>query len=166
MRATGGARNGRVAPDFDPAAFTATEYASAAEKAAFATQLARFIDGGFTRTSFTHPLYRRLCTMFGHIAHYDRDGFYATWFATDGDRVRFLENVLGWRAPGSARFTFCDVERTITTWLAESGLVETLRERAVQALEAADLESLASLVRRYPEQARRLVVDETLARSR
>ena len=165
MRKTSGARTVDV-PEFDPGQFTATEYATVAEKAAFATQLARFIAGGFLQAAFTQPLYRRLCTMFGHIAHYDRDGFYATWFSTEDARLRFVENMLAWRPCGSPRFTFCDVEGAVAVWAADAGLVERYRDRVTQAREAADLATLAALVERYPEPARELVVEATLARSR
>ena len=89
----------------------------------------------------------------------------ATWFATEDARLRFVENVLAWRPYGSPRFTFCDVERAFTVWVAAAGLAERYRERVDQAHEAADLATLATLVRRYPEPARELVLETRLTRS-
>jgi hypothetical protein len=38
-------------------------------------------DGVFPKTKFTQKLYQRLSNCFSHIAEYDRDNFYAVWFA-------------------------------------------------------------------------------------
>ncbi len=61
--------------------FTPTKWSTAEEKASFANDLLAFIMSGFPKTKFTQKLYQRLSNCFSHIAEYDRDNFYAVWFA-------------------------------------------------------------------------------------
>jgi len=58
-----------VRPLFTDAELTATKWDNAAEKAASANALCRFMSADFRESLFTQKLYRRLALTFGHIAH-------------------------------------------------------------------------------------------------
>jgi hypothetical protein len=75
---------------FDATQFIATEWNSAADKAAFGNTYLHFIESGWKRSLFTKGFYQRLSNCFSHIAHYDIHGFYQTWFTCDKDRLEFL----------------------------------------------------------------------------
>jgi hypothetical protein len=74
---------------FLPSDFTATEFSSAADKAEFGNAFLHFIDSNWKQALFTEKFYNRLSKTFGHIAHYDRPTFYATWFTCDADSCVF-----------------------------------------------------------------------------
>jgi hypothetical protein len=78
-----------VAADFVP-----TQWDTAEQKAKFANTLMAFIAKDFPRSKFHESLYRRLSNTFGHIARYNRDGFYERFFLTAGDKHEFLEQCL------------------------------------------------------------------------
>lgn len=77
-------------PTFAPEQFTASRYDTANEKATFANGLVRFIAGGFRKTQFTQAVYEGLRLRFGHIAHFNRHGFYDEWFSSNARCARFL----------------------------------------------------------------------------
>jgi len=95
--------------------------------------------------------------MFGHIAHYDRGGFYAEWFEDLAARIRWLEYIgrggmfgeMGW-GMGSAAHTYSDVEQAISEWLrAHPVKLATMQaERALQH-EEAERQQLARLQAKY-----------------
>jgi len=70
---------------FYPVDFIATQHSSASDKAKFANHFVRFVESGYRRTLFFKWFYTRLSMTFGHIAHYNIDGFYAEWFADGGE---------------------------------------------------------------------------------
>jgi hypothetical protein len=111
---------------FDDALFTATEWEGAKEKARFADHFVRFVEGGFKPTLFPDWFYRRLSNTFGHIAHYDRVGFYATWFEGLPKRAAFLRHALRHHCCGDPAFTYSDVERALQSWIRESGWLEKI----------------------------------------
>lgn len=101
----------------------------------FAKILCDFVDSGFERKKFTLALYHKLCQQFFHIAHYNIDGFYGTWFARLEQRIQWLDHILN--CPH-----WCDTpaERLIMRIARESGLRDTLADqltekRRVQRLE-------------------------------
>jgi hypothetical protein len=55
---------------FDASQFVATEWNSAADKAAFGNTYLHFIESGWKRSLFTKGFYQRLSNCFSHIAHY------------------------------------------------------------------------------------------------
>ena len=91
-------------PLFTDADFTATKWDGAAEKAAFANALCRFISADFRESLFTQKLYRRLALSFGHIAHFERRCLYNHFFRDLHGKVAFLEETLphGSRAASQA----------------------------------------------------------------
>lgn len=101
---------------FTAAQFVPTEWDSAAEKAAFANWFVRFVEGGFKETVFYKKRYTRLSMMFGHIAHYNRAGFYSVWFETPDAQHLFLARVVGRTIYGDPAYTYSDVERVLQAW--------------------------------------------------
>ena len=60
-----------------------SEFMNANEKRKVLTQWERFIKGGFSFHLFTDNLYQHLILHCGFIAHYNRSGFYATYWCDD-----------------------------------------------------------------------------------
>jgi len=99
--------------------FTATRFNTAEDKARFVNALLAFVDAGFPEAKFTKTVYDGLYLhCFGHIAHYDRGGFYGEWFATDEERRRWMEYAVAGGAYGTLSYgdpsvTWCDVEKVV-----------------------------------------------------
>ena len=111
--------------------FTATQWNTAEDKARMADKLTKFILNGFQQGSFTKEMYKRLSTMFGHIAEYNIHGFYTVWFDDDAACLKWVENamrggVLGF-VVGDPAWTWSDVERAIQKWLSDNRIVEQIR---------------------------------------
>ena len=115
---------------FQASNFTATQWNTAEDKARMADKLTKFILNGFQQGSFTKEMYKRLSTMFGHIAEYNIHGFYTVWFDDDAACLKWVENamrggVLGF-VVGDPAWTWSDVERAIQKWLSDNGIVEQI----------------------------------------
>ncbi len=104
---------------FSPTQFTATQWSTQADKAKFANHLVRFMETGCTRTMFPHWFYTRLSCCFGHIAHYNLDGFYGEWFFGPQSRAAFLRNLDRWGCYGDPAWTFSDVEKALQAYYKE-----------------------------------------------
>ena len=103
---------------FPPELLVSTEFRTADEKSRFGRALVAFVLGGFRRAKFTEPLYRRLCSCFGHIAEYGRGGFYAAWFADAEKQRKWVQHLLEYAPCGDPAFTCSDLERLFKAWLA------------------------------------------------
>lgn len=111
--------------------FVATKFKTANDKAMFGNRLIDFLLGGCQESMFTEKLYGQLMHCFGHIAHYNRRGFYDEWFSSDRRKWNFVE-VLTEHCPcGDPRFTFSDVEEAIQKKVRELRLDEQYWNRAV-----------------------------------
>lgn len=140
------------APTFSASQFTPTQWSSATDKARFANQIVRFVQSDFDPNLFTKATYERLSMCFGHIAHYDRGGFYATWFASTEDRAKWLYYVskggaLG--ACGDPSYTFSDVEQALSKWVQHSGLAESYGQQVSNDTEIKERALLAALKAKY-----------------
>jgi hypothetical protein len=138
--------------------FTPTEWNSAEDKAKFANHFVRFVESGYKPSLFEKWFYTRLSNTFGHIAHYDRGGFYATFFETLRDQLRFLEITAGnyglysdrsGGICGDPQFTYSDVERALRNWARENQLVEKAKAALGQETETAERAELARLQAKY-----------------
>lgn len=118
--------------------FTPTQWDSADDKAWFANQFVRFVQSDFDERHFTDRFYRRLSNTFGHIAHYNRHGFWSEFFETTADKLRFLEITLQHPCYGDPGWTYSDVERLLQGWLRRKGALETYRERVGAEREAVE----------------------------
>lgn len=141
-------------PPLRPEDFTATRFDDGASKAAFGNQLLAFVAEDFPRKRFTLKFYRVLCQHFGMIAHYDVHGFWAEYFTSTTDKLRFLEELTTHPCWGSPAFTFSDLERAVIARLRSAGLVARLRFTLARETEAAERALLNRLQARYqPEKA-------------
>jgi hypothetical protein len=96
-----------------------------------ANKITKFILNGFQQPSFTKEIYKRLSTMFGHIAEYDIHGFFHVWFKDDAACLKWAENamqggVLGF-VVGDPVWTWSDVEKALQAWMKENRIVEQIR---------------------------------------
>ncbi len=134
---------------FDVFQFVATEWSSAADKAAFGNAYLRFIESEWQRTLFAKSFYKRLSNCFGHIAHYNECQFYETWFTCHQDRLEFLRRTISWRCHGDPKFTFSDVERAIQQEVRRRNYIGTYELRAAQELRSAKVAVLERLEAKY-----------------
>jgi len=129
--------------------FTPTQWDTAQDKATFAKHFVRFVQSDFAAKQFTDRFYRRLSNTFGHIAHYNRGGFWDTFFTTTADKVRFLEQTIQHPCCGDPAWTYSDVERALQAWLHDDGTLERYRQRLAEETETADRAELARLQQKY-----------------
>jgi len=137
---------------FLPSEFVPTKFSSAADKADFGNALLHFLDADCPQELFTKKLYQRLSMTFGHIAHYDRVGFYDTWFTRARHRAAFVEKTLRWPCHGDPEFTFSDVEHAIQQVMRQRNYLARFELRAAEALRAAELRDLERLEAKYRAQ--------------
>jgi hypothetical protein len=115
--------------------FTPTEFDSADEKKKFLRNLCRWIEQGFPQQRFLgrKDLYHHLHLHMGHIAHYNRYGFFDVWFSTDPKRLNFVDYHQFGRGGGhygDPRFTFSDVSRVFQLWLRANDVADQMRSLA------------------------------------
>jgi hypothetical protein len=142
---------------FTEADFTATKFVTAKEKAKIANNLTRFILSGFKQCSFSQAIYTHLSNMFGHIAHYNINGFYETWFSSPQERCKWAEYVLRggmYGCVGSPAHTRSDVEKALMAWMRDNHIAEQLEAIYRAEVEARELTLLRSLQAKYPQEAR------------
>jgi len=70
--------------------FKDTKYLSAVEKQKVLRQWEAFLKSGCHKDYFTQALYHHLTQHCSFIAHYDRAGFFATYFVEPEDTAHFL----------------------------------------------------------------------------
>jgi hypothetical protein len=129
--------------------FVPTKFSTAQDKADFGNTFLHFIESEWARTAFSKSFYNRLSMCFSHIAHYDAAGFYATWFTTDADRLRFLRHTLAWPCWGDPEFTFCDVERAIQQEIRKRNYLARYELRTAEAARSREMETLKRLEAKY-----------------
>jgi hypothetical protein len=138
-----------VTNKFTAEMFTPTEWSTAADKAKFANHFVRFVQSGFKETMFPKWFYKQLSMTFGHIAHYNKNGFYSTWFATPDARVDFIKNCIAWGAYGDPEYTYCDVENALKAWLVKSGTLGVVTSVRNMVAEIRERGMLAQLQAKY-----------------
>ena len=134
---------------FTPAQFTPTQFHSAQEKADFANLFVRFVENGFQHAHFSEAFYRRLCQTFGHVAHFNRDTFYRTFFSTSADKLRFLRQTVDHEPVGEAGYTFSDAETLLRAWVVGSGVIDRVAKTAAHAQSRAEREELKKLLDKH-----------------
>ena len=130
--------------------FTPTKWSTAEDKAKFFRHYQKFVTGGFKASQFPKWFYDRLSQCFGHIAHYNQGGFYEEWFRSPEQQLEFLEYALRYPCYGDAGHTYSDVERALQAWIAEAGVVATLRGTVASGVETAERSEVARLQAKYP----------------
>ena len=151
-----------TASEFQLEDFTPTQWATAEEKAKIANKLTKFILGGFQQASFTRTMYQRLSNMFGHIAHYNLNGFYDVWFSDIKSCRDWAEHITGsWLSGvGDPRFTWSDVEKVLIQWVKDNQIAEQLDELYQLDMEQKELALLNVLQQKYALQESPPQVDE------
>jgi hypothetical protein len=134
---------------FLPSEFVPTKFSTAQDKADFGNTFLHFIESEWARTAFSKSFYNRLSMCFSHISHYDAAGFYATWFASDADRLQFLCHTLAWPCWGDPEYTFCDVERAIQQEIQKRNYLARHELRAAEAVRSSEMETLNWLEAKY-----------------
>jgi len=129
--------------------FTPTQWDTAQDKAAFAKQFVRFVQSDFAAQHSTDKFYRRLSNTFGHIANFNRGGFWDTFFTSTADKVQFLEQTRQHPCYGDPAWTYSDVERALQAWLRAEGTLEQYRQRLAEETEAAERTELVRLQQKY-----------------
>lgn len=71
-------------------AFTEGKYMSVLEKSKVLAHWEAFLKNGLRPTQFTEALYHHLMQHCSFIAHYDRGGFFSTYFQDPKDSLLFL----------------------------------------------------------------------------
>ena len=107
--------------------YTATQWDTAEDKAKFVNHFIKFVRAGFPKSKFNKKFYQRLSNTFGHIAHYNINGFWDTFFTTIEGKVRFLEITLNSPCYGDPAYTYCDAEKEIQRILKEENALELCR---------------------------------------
>lgn len=129
---------------FEPGQFTATQWDSQADKAKFANHFVRFVRSGFKQTLFPKWFYTRLSNTFGHIAHYDIGGFYATFFQDTEGKLSFLRQCAAFPCYGDPEYTYSDVEKALMPFIREILRdYVTLASQEHEARERAEFERLS-----------------------
>ena len=129
--------------------FTPTKWDDAQTKANFGRSFIRFVEADFNSGRFSQAFYRRLALTFGHIAHFNRQGFFTNFFTTTEDKVHFLQMTLDHSCYGDPAFTYSDVERTLQSWLVERGILPMHEQRLADEREAGERTELARLKAKY-----------------
>lgn len=100
--------------------FTPTKFSTAEDKAKFANHFVRFVEGGYKWSVFPKWFYNRLSMCFGHIAHYNRLGFYETFFLDNATIADFKRATMG-TIYGDPAWTHSDVERALQGYFKTQG---------------------------------------------
>jgi hypothetical protein len=105
----------------------------------------------FKLSLFTEELYRRLSMNFGHIAHYDRQGFLAEFFENFSGKVAFLQQTMMWRPCCDPAWTYSDVERAVLKRLRACDPLTAYRQLRAAEVESAERELLNRLRAKYAD---------------
>lgn len=112
-----------MALTFKPEQFTDTKFETAADKARFANLFVRFVKGGYKWEHFTDPFYNKLMNRFGHIAHYNRLGFYEEFFTDTARQYNFIRQTLDYPCYNCDH---SDVEKAIQKWVKDNDIIRTV----------------------------------------
>ncbi len=91
--------------------FKDTKFMTAAEKAKVLRHWEQFLKSGCKKEHFTESLYHHLIQHCSFIAHYNREGFYATYFEEPEDTVHFLSQFDDSKGPPRS------IEYGMTYWI-------------------------------------------------
>lgn len=149
---------------FEAQSFIPTRFSSAEEEAKFGNTFLHFIASDWKESLFTKSFYNRLSTCFGHIAHFDRNGFIATWFTCERHRFDFIRHTLAWPCYGKPEHTFCDVEAAIQVEVRKRDYLELYRMRSDEELRSAEMALLERLEGKYRKPAEPATETDTVIR--
>jgi hypothetical protein len=134
---------------FTPDQFTPTHFHSSEDKTKFANQFVKFVNSAFAEEHFPKWFYQELSNTFGHIAHYNQGGFYATFFTCPADALEFINQCLDYPCYGQPEYTYCDVEKVLQSWMIENKIREKWFDLAIDATEKVERAELNRLQEKY-----------------
>ena len=134
---------------FNASQFVPTQWESAEYKAKFANKFVKLVESNFDRSKFPEWFYRRLSQCFSHIAHYNIEGFYYTWFSDQGRKYNFILHTLSFPCYGDPGWTYSDVEKAIQAWLLSTDWPKKYAELADDEETAADRRVFDELKRKH-----------------
>ena len=129
--------------------FKPTEWSTAKDKADFANHFVKFVLADFPSKLFDKKFYDRLSSCFGHIAHYNQDTFYDTFFSDTRRKLEFVNQTLTGGGHGDPLFTFSDVERELHAWLRENNIKWQYEMKRAAEVETAERALLKRLKEKY-----------------
>jgi hypothetical protein len=129
--------------------FVPTQWNTAKDKADFCNRFVKFVQSGCDRKLFTNKFYKDLSMMFGHIANYNEDGFYSTFFITPRGRVDFASHTETCHCYGDPTFTWSDAEKLLKAWAIENKMLSNEIRNLNEAVEKKEREELARLKLKY-----------------
>lgn len=129
--------------------FTATKWDPAEQKEKFVSHFLRFVKADFKWTLFYNWFYTRLSMTFGHIAHYNKNGFYGTFFTTIKGKVDFLKITLNYPCHGDPEYTYSDAEKVIQKALRDGSYLQKYQKQLAQEIEKEEKAELARLQAKY-----------------
>lgn len=132
--------------------FTPTRWNTAKDKAEFCNRFVRFVKSGYDRKIFTSKFYTRLSLMFGHIANYNANGFYNTFFTTEKGKVRFAEYTQNANCYGDPTYTWSDAEKLLKQWAIENRMLENEAKNLNESIEKEERKQLAYLKSKYEKE--------------
>lgn len=97
--------------------FWPTKWESVEQKTKFFRHFKKFMMSGCKPTLFYKWFYNRLHMTFGHMAHYDQNGFYEVWFSDSSAIQSFINHCLAYPCYGDPEYTYSDVEEALQDWL-------------------------------------------------
>jgi hypothetical protein len=136
---------------FEAAQFTPTKFSTAEEKAKFANHFIRFVTSGFPKSMFPKWFYNELRHCFGHIAHYDQNGFYNEWFTNDLSKSLFIKMTVQHPCYGDPTHTFSDVERALIVYLRKNDPLPSIQKKMDEDTKRSEVEQLHRLMDKYPD---------------
>ena len=110
--------------------FTPTKWASAENKAKLANWFMKFVRADMPQKMFSQAMYKRLMSMFGFSAHYDREGFWQMKFSTSARKLKFFKDVALQIHYGDPAWTWNDVEKVLAKWVIANDLINIYELRA------------------------------------
>jgi len=129
--------------------YTPTQYVNAKDKENFVEHFMKFVEKGFPQKMFNEKFYQRLSMTFGHIAHYNSQGFWETFFTNATNKVRFLTMTLNHPCYGDPSYTFSDAEKEIQRRLVKMNILETWRQTEIQENDNKDYAEYQRLKRKF-----------------
>lgn len=140
-----------------PADFTFAEakYMTARQKQLVLGDWLRFLKSGLAHKQFSKRLYNHLIQHCSFIAHYNREGFYSTYFRSGDDVVRFLSQFDGTTSCSSVEYgwpwwqhgEYEDLNRAMIE--VATPLIPDLKKQVFAAQEATDVAQATALLAKY-----------------